>query len=149
MSSFKLISAIASATTALTFSLPAVSATFDLNWQGQTLGYQAKGQFSYEDNAVPTDGIIRTDDLDTFDIAFFTPEGELLQSFDDNTQTLGFNFNFDTATSEILQTGRWDSPTGLNVGGVRTEELNLFSINDAGAALFDDDAPSPHTHLTD
>lgn len=131
------------------FTLPANAVTFNLSWTGQTLGYRAEGQFSYEENTIAPDGIVRSNDLSDFDIAFFTPQGELLQSFTNNTQTPGFNFNFDTTTGEILQTGRWDSPTGLNVGGVRTEEINLFSAPNPKADLFEGDAPSPHIHLTD
>ncbi|MEO1395905.1 MAG: PEP-CTERM sorting domain-containing protein [Cyanobacteria bacterium J06634_5] len=148
MFSFKLISAASSAAV-LSVSMPAIAVTFDLSWQGQTLGYRAEGQFSYAEDAVPGDGIVRSGDVDALDIAFFTPQGELLKSFDNSVQTPGFNFNFDTTTGEILQTGPWDSPTGLNIGGVRTEALNMFSAPNPKANFFEDDAPSPHVHLTD
>ena len=141
--------AASTAVAALSFSLPATAVTFDLSWQGQTLGYEATGKFSYDESAVPGDGIVRSDNIDTFDIAFFTPEGELFKSFTDNVQTPGFNFNFDTTTGDILQTGRWDSKTGLNIGGVRTEELNMFSAGNPKADLFEEERPSPHVHLTD
>ncbi|MEO1619888.1 MAG: PEP-CTERM sorting domain-containing protein [Cyanobacteria bacterium J06632_3] len=139
----------ASAIAALSITLPANAVTFDLSWQGQTLGYRAEGQFSYDESAIATDGIVRSNDIDNLDIAFFTPQGELLQSFENSHQAPGFNFNFDTQTGEILQEGKWDSPTGLNVGGIRTEELNLFSINDTKGDIFAGDEPSPHIHLTD
>lgn len=139
----------ASAIASFTTLSPAQAVTFDLSWKGQTLGYTADGQFSYDESRVPSDNIVRTGDLTSFDIAFFSPEGELLKSFEDNTQTPGFNFNFDTTTTEIFQTARWDSPEGINVGGVRGEELNLFSVGNPKADLFDTDAPSPHVHLTD
>ncbi|MEL6385594.1 MAG: PEP-CTERM sorting domain-containing protein [Cyanobacteria bacterium J06626_18] len=125
------------------------AATFDLNWTGQTLGYTAEGRFSFDDASIPGDGIIRADDITTFDIAFFTPEGMLMEAFADNQTTEGFNFNFDTTTGEILQTGRWDTPTGINIGGVREEQLNFFSVPNPKADLFEDDTPSPHVHLTD
>lgn len=141
--------AISTATIALSFALPAAAVTFDLSWKGQTLGYEATGRFSYDESTVPSDGIVRSDDVDTFDISFFTPGGELFKSFTDNAQTPGFNFNFDTSTESILQTGRWDSPTGLNVGGVKGEELNMFSAGNPKADLFEDEELSPHVHLTD
>ncbi len=125
------------------------AATFDLSWTGQTLGYTAEGRFSFDDASIPGDGIIRADDVTAFDIAFFTPEGTLMEAFTDNQTTEGFNFNFDTTTGEVLQTGRWDTPTGINIGGVREEQLNFFSVPNPKADLFGDDTPSPHVHLTD
>lgn len=134
----------------LTAPVGAAVLDFDLSWTGQTLGYGAAGSFSYDSSVIPEDGIVRTDNLRTFDISFFTPEGDLIQSFVDNHLTTdGFNFNFDTATGEILQTGFWDSPTGISIGGVRGEELNFFSIPDPTSSLFADGIPSPHVHLTD
>lgn len=32
--------------------------TFNLNWEGQTLGYGAEGSFSYDESSVPDDGIV-------------------------------------------------------------------------------------------
>lgn len=144
------IIAVIGIATSLAVAAPVQSATFDLNWTGQTLGYTAKGRFSFDDAAVPADGMVRAADLTSFDIAFFAPDGTLLAAFPDNPQTTaGFNFNFDTTTGEILQTGRWDTPSGINIGGVRGEQLNFFSVGNPGADLFADDAPSPHVHLTD
>ena len=144
------IAVVAGTVTSLVVAVPVQSATFELSWTGQTLGYTAEGLFSFDDATIPGDGIIREEDLTSFEIAFFTPEDSLIEAFPDNHQTTaGFNFNFDTATGEILQTGRWDEPDGISIGGVRGEQLNFFSVNDAVADLFDDDVPSPHVHLTD
>lgn len=130
--------------------LPAQAITFQLDWTGQTLGYSAEGSFSYDESTIPADGIVRADDLTGFDIAFFTPDKVLMESFEDNyLTTAGFNFTFDTTTGEILQTGRWDTPTGINIGGVRGEGLNFFSVPNPKADLFAIDEPSPHVHLTD
>lgn len=49
---------------------PSEAVTFDLSWKGQTLGYTAEGSFSYDESAVPTDDIVRTSNLDDFDIIF-------------------------------------------------------------------------------
>lgn len=138
------------AVTVFAIALPAQAVTFQLDWTGQTLGYSAEGSFSYDESMVPTDGIVRADDLTSFDIAFFTPDQVLMESFEDNHLTTeGFNFNFDTTTGEILQTGLWDTPTGINIGGVRGEDLNFFSVPNPKADLFATDEPSPHVHLTD
>ncbi|MEM8604667.1 MAG: PEP-CTERM sorting domain-containing protein [Cyanobacteria bacterium P01_H01_bin.121] len=141
--------AAAGAILSFTLGTPVEAATFDLNWTGQTLGYTAEGRFSFDDASIPADGIIRSEDVTSFEIAFFTPEGGLMESFADNQTTPGFNFNFDTTTGEILQTGLWDTPTGINIGGIRGEQLNFFSVPNPKADLFGDDTPSPHVHLTD
>ncbi len=90
------------------FSLGLVSAgsaeaiTFNLRWTGQTLGYQVKGSFSYDENAVAGDGIVRKDDLTSFDVAFIDPDGNVFEEFFDNHLTPSFNFNFDTTRSSSL-----------------------------------------------
>lgn len=146
----RFMSATAVVGVSFAIAVPAQAVTFQLDWTGQTLGYTVDGSFSYDETAVPADGIVRTADLDGFDIAFFTPEGALMEAFADNHLTTdGFNFNFDTTTGEILQTGRWDTSTGINIGGVRGKDLNLFSVPNPKGNLFLDDVPSPHVHLTD
>lgn len=145
-----LSTAALSATLGLSAATPAEAVTFRLDWTGQTLGYRASGRFSYDEAATPEDGVIRAQNLDSFDIAFFTPNQQLIAAFPDNHLTTdGFNFNFDSATGEILQTGRYDTPTGISVGGEREKALNFFSAPNPKAALFATDAPSPHVHLTD
>ncbi len=129
---------------------PAEAITFGLHWTGQTLGYQVKGSFSYDENAVDADGIVREDDLTSFDIAFITPDGNVFKEFFDNHLTSSdFNFNFDTNTNEILQTGAYDADNGISIGGERGEGVNFFSAPNPMADLFPDDEPSPHVHLTD
>lgn len=143
---------LSAAITTISFAiaLPAEAITFQLDWTGQTLGYTIEGRFSYDEFLVPVDGIVRKENLDSFDVAFFTPEGSLIETFADNHITTdGFNFNFDTTTGEILQAGRWDTPSGINIGGIRGEDLNFFSVPNSKADLFADSEPSPHVHLTD
>ncbi|MGK7885820.1 MAG: PEP-CTERM sorting domain-containing protein [Crocosphaera sp.] len=124
--------------------------TFDLHWTGQTLGYQLKGSFSYDENAVGEDGMINEDDLTSFDLAIIDPNGNVFKEFLDNHLTTpDFNFNFDTNTKEILQTGPSDAEDGISIGGEKTVGLNFFSAPNPMADLFDDNEPSPHVHLTD
>lgn len=125
--------------------------TLNLHWTGQTLGYQLKGSFSYDETQVNNDGIVRKDDLTSFDIAFIDPDGNVFQQFLNNHLTFSdFNFNFDTNTNQILQTGFWDQPDGISIGGMRGQGVNFFSVPDSMVDLFpDDDDPSPHVHLTD
>ena len=138
------------------FSLGLVSAgsaeaiTFNLHWTGQTLGYQVKGSFSYNENEVNGDGIVQKDDLTSFDIAFIDPDGNVFKEFLDNhLNSPDFNFNFDTNTKQILQTGAYDADNGISIGGERELGVNFFSAPDPMADLFPDDEPSPHVHLTD
>ncbi len=124
---------------------------FNMDWTGQTLGYEGKGKFSYDETKVPTDGIVRKNDLESFDITFSDPNGNLIAKFEDDHLSEGFNFNFDTATGKILQSGLWDAPDGISIGEPREQGLNFWSVP---GALFDDDSelppsPNPHVHLTD
>ncbi len=124
--------------------------TFNLHWTGQTAGYQIKGSFSYDENAVGGDGMINEDDLTSFDIKFIDPNGNVFKEFLDNHLTTpDFNFNFDTNTKEILQTGPSDADNGISIGGEKTVGLNFFSAPNPMANLFPDNEQSPHVHLTD
>ena len=110
--------------------------TFSWHWTGQPAGYQLKGSFSYDENA--------------FDIAFIDPNCNVFKEFLDNHLTSpDFNFNFDTNTKEILQTGPSDADNGISIGGEKNVGLNFFSAPNPMTELFDDDDPSPHVHLTD
>ena len=127
---------------------------FNFEWTGQIAGFSAEGEFSYdeEDESIE-DGIVREEDLTSFDISFYDPEGNLLKTYEDNHLTFDeFNFAFDTETNEILQNGVYFGPTGLNVGektAVGDDEftgLNLWSIppyNPKG------EVPPPHLHFDD
>ena len=74
--------------------------------------------FSFDDQFLGQ--IITKDELSDFMISFFNPDTTLLASFDydfPNPDTSGeFNFNFDSATGIILQTGSFDTPTGFDLG---------------------------------
>ncbi|MEL6333153.1 MAG: PEP-CTERM sorting domain-containing protein [Cyanobacteria bacterium J06626_26] len=150
-------SAIAIATTLSLCTLtPAQAATFRLSWTGQILGYSAEGQFSYDDAQTYEDGIVRGDDLEAFDIAFYDPQGSLIQEFEDNHLTYsGFNFNFDTQTGEILQDGSFDEPNGIDIGEYTVlfdeagNSIGATGLNFWSAAPVVDGVPIPHVHLTD
>ena len=136
---------------------PAQAATFRISWTGQILGYSAEGQFSYDDTQTYENGIVRGDDFEAFDIAFFDPQGNLIQEFEDNHLTYaGFNFNFDTQAGEILQDGSFNEPNGIDIGeytvlfdeagdAVGATGLNFWSA----APPTPDGGTIPHVHLTD
>ncbi|WP_107667016.1 PEP-CTERM sorting domain-containing protein [Cyanothece sp. BG0011] len=131
---------------------PAQAVTFQLSWTGQILGYRAEGSFSYDETKDYDNGIVRKDDLESFDIAFFDPEGNLIKEFIDNHLTYAnFNFNFDTTTRTILQDGSFDEPNGIDIGEYvlidenEPEGLNFWSAAPIGS----DGVAIPHVHLTD
>ncbi|NEQ96805.1 MAG: PEP-CTERM sorting domain-containing protein [Cyanothece sp. SIO2G6] len=135
---------------------PAQAAAFRLSWTGQILGYSAEGRFSYDDARTYEDGIVRGNDLDSFDIAFFDPQGQLIQEFEDNHLTYsGFNFNFDTQTGEILQDGFFNEPNGIDIGEYTVlfdeagEPIGATGLNFWSAAPAPNGEPIPHVHLTD
>lgn len=138
-------------------SAPAQAVTFGLSWTGQILGYSAEGEFSYDEDQSYEDGIVRGDDLETFDIAFYDPQGNLIQEFEDNHLTYsGFNFNFDTQTGEVLQDGFFDEPNGIDIGEYTVvfddagEPIGAAGLNFWSAAPVSDEGESiPHVHLTD
>ncbi|MGD1854970.1 MAG: PEP-CTERM sorting domain-containing protein [Leptolyngbyaceae cyanobacterium] len=142
--------------TALSLGTPAQAVTFRLSWTGQILGYSAEGQFSYDDNQTYEDGIVRGDDLEAFDVAFYDPQGSLIQEFEDNHLTYsGFNFNFDTQTGEILQDGFFNEPNGIDIGEYTVlfdeagNSIGATGLNFWSAAPVVDGEPIPHVHLTD
>ncbi|MEM8779731.1 MAG: PEP-CTERM sorting domain-containing protein [Cyanobacteria bacterium P01_G01_bin.49] len=132
---------------------PAQAVTFQLSWTGQILGYQAEGSFSYDETKDYDNGIVRKDNLESFDIEFFDPEGNLIKEFIDNHLTYpDFNFNFDTETGIILQDGFFNEPNGIDIGEYVFDEasgladgLNFWSAAPTG----EDGVTIPHVHLTD
>lgn len=131
---------------------PAQAVTFKLSWTGQILGYRAEGSFSYDETKDYENGIVRKDDLESFDIAFFDPEGNLIKEFIDNHLTYAnFNFNFDTTTRTILQDGFYDEPNGIDIGEYVFDPVNGLAdgLNFWSAAPAPNGVPIPHVHLTD
>ncbi|MEL7406171.1 MAG: hypothetical protein AAFN00_04310 [Cyanobacteria bacterium J06558_2] len=92
-------------------------AVFDFSWTGQIAGFSVEGQFSYDANQSFIEGIVREEDLLSFDISFFDPDGNLLRTYEDNHLTFPeFNFAYDTTVGEILTDGIFTEPDGFNVG---------------------------------
>ncbi len=91
------------------------AASYRLDWLGDQ-GYSAQGQFSYDDSFLGS--VVTKDQLTDFAISFFNPEGSLLQNFNYDFPQLDstFNFNFDTITKTVLQTGNFDTSNGLDLG---------------------------------
>ena len=128
-------------------------AAFNFDWKGQIAGFSVQGEFSYDSNQSYEDGIVREEDLNSFDISFFDPDGNLLKTYEDNHLTFPeFNFAFDTNTLEILQDGVFFEPDGINVGEKTTigdgefTGLNFWSrppLNPFG------EVPPPHVHIDD
>ncbi|MEM1279581.1 MAG: serine hydrolase, partial [Cyanobacteria bacterium P01_H01_bin.152] len=91
--------------------------TYEFDWTGQIAEFRVEGEFSYDASALPTDGIVREENLESFDISFFGPDGLLLRTYEDNHLTFPeFNFAFDTGTRQVLTDGLFDGPDGINVG---------------------------------
>ncbi len=130
---------------------PAQAVTFQLSWTGQILGYRTEGSFSYDETQNFDNGIVRKDNLESFDIAFFDPEGNLIKEFIDNHLTYpDFNFNFDTKTETILQDGFFNEPNGIDIGEFAlTNEDEAEGLNFWSAAPILDGVAIPHVHLTD
>ncbi|MGD1862422.1 MAG: serine hydrolase [Leptolyngbyaceae cyanobacterium] len=126
--------------------------TYQFDWTGQIAGFSVEGEFSYDASQFLTDGIVREENLESFDISFFDPDGNLLRTYEDNHLTFPeFNFAFDIDAREILQDGFFLAPDGLNVGektsvGDGFSGLNFWSrpeFNSQG------EVPPPHLHIDD
>ncbi|BCL36422.1 PEP-CTERM sorting domain-containing protein [Nostoc sp. MS1] len=109
--------AIAALTSVATFTnlAQANAAAFNLSWTGNQ-GYSAQGKFSYDDAF--SGNIITKDQLKSFDISFFNPQGVLLREFNYSfpNSSSSFNFNFDRSKKTVLQTGNFDRPNGFDLG---------------------------------
>ncbi|NEP63526.1 MAG: hypothetical protein F6K31_42625, partial [Symploca sp. SIO2G7] len=107
--------------------------TLEFEWTGQIAGFSVEGEFSYSASDRLVNGIVREENLRSFDISFFDPDGNLLRTYGDNHLTFPeFNFAFDTGTQQILSDGIFTGPDGLNVGektavGDGFTGLNLWS----------------------
>ena len=109
--------------------------TYEFDWTGQIAEFSVEGEFSYDASQAFAfeDGIVREEDLESFDISFFDPDGNLLRTYEDNHLTFDdFNFAFDTNTKQILTDGIFTESDGLNVGektavGDSFTGLNLWS----------------------
>ena len=111
--------------------------TYEFDWTGQIAEFSVEGEFSYDLSQSYADGIVREENLESFDISFFDPSGNLLRTYEDNHLTFDeFNFAFDTNTNQILTDGIFTEPDGLNVGektavGDGFTGLNLWSKSKA------------------
>ena len=86
-------------------------AAYEFYWSGQIAGFIVNGRFSYDEDKVAANGIVREEDLLSFDVSFYDPQGNLLRTYEDNhDESLypTFNFAFDTLTKQILQDGTWN-----------------------------------------
>ena len=120
----------------------------DFAWEGQLAGFGVEGQFSHDETSLPIDGVIRKEDLLSFDVSFYDPQDNLLRTYVDNHLTYDlFNFNYDTNTRTILQDGGFSEPDGIDIGEYteiaqgQFTGLNFWSRPPASSV--------PHVHFDD
>lgn len=85
-------------------------AGYEFYWGGQIAGFMVNGRFSFNEDEVPENGIVREEDLLSFEVSFYDPQGTHLRTYYDNHDKSlypTFNFAFDTLTNRILQDGTW------------------------------------------
>jgi len=135
------LTAIAATSAALSIAVSfnaskADAAMFNLNWQGSG-GYSATGSFSFDDALQGQ--LITKNELDSLNISFFDASNTLLQSFNyaNPASDTEFNFNFNSATGTILQSGAYASPTGVDLGiGFFAGETGIdFYTSDGNATI--------------
>ncbi|MEM7061667.1 MAG: PEP-CTERM sorting domain-containing protein [Cyanobacteria bacterium P01_B01_bin.77] len=139
---------------ALSLAIPAQAEAIEFNfdWTGQIAGFQVSGSFGYDETQSYLDGIVRTDDLDFLNISFFAPDGGLLQTYTDNHLDPGVNFNFDTNTQELLQSGSYNEPDGMNLGAPNFDQESGNDPALAAGLSFWSKPPrsgTPHVHFDD
>ena len=105
----------------------AAPVVYDLAWAGDG-GYSMRGRFTFDETLVGT--VIDETQLLTYDISFFNPSNGLLGSYDRTNQFPEFNFNFDTSTGTVLQTGAPLGPTGLLTGN--SVSFDPYLVSDSG-----------------
>ena len=106
--------------------------TYEFEWTGQIAGFSVEGEFSYDLSQAFSfeDGIVREENLESFNISFFDPDGNLLRTYENNHLTFPeFNFAFDTNTQQILTNGIYTEPDGLNVGEKTAVEDGFTGLN--------------------
>ncbi len=114
----------------------------DFTWTGQIAQFTIEGSFSFNENEIGLDGVANTGELESLEVSFFSPDGDLLQTYSENHLDAGVNFNYDVEVGEILQDGVFDAPDGLNVGdGTRSDGWTFWS-KPFEAAI-------PHLHVDD
>lgn len=112
------------------------AAMFNLSWQGSD-SYSATGSFSFDDALQGQ--LIAKNELDSFNISFFDASNTLLQSFNYSNPASEpeLNFNFNSATGTILQSGTYDSATGFDLGiNYNVGQTGLDFYTASGAASY-------------
>ncbi len=137
---------------------------YEFSWRGQFAGFMVKGRFSYNENDVPKNGIIREENLLALDVSFYDPKGRLMRTYTDNHKfpvdkkgSPYVNFAFDTITEEILQTGSWNVDdndrrfrNGLMLGEGNPDLRSQVGVQ-SGLAFWSrpNDNVVPHLHFDD
>lgn len=92
---------------------------YDFHWSGQVAGFSVMGSFSFDDANADANGLIDKNDLASFDVSFYDPNGSLMRTYVDNHLPQNnplFNFHFDSVGLRILQDGTYNED-GSNVDG--------------------------------
>ncbi|MEM9770019.1 MAG: hypothetical protein AAF889_00185 [Cyanobacteria bacterium P01_D01_bin.73] len=139
---------------ALSLAIPAHAEATEYNfeWSGQIAGFSVKGSFGFDETRSYADGIVRAKDLDFLHIFFYAPDGTLLKFYMDNHLDPGVNFNFDINTQELLQSGSYNEPDGISLGGVNYDKQSGNDPSQAEGFSFWSKPPrsnTPHMHVDD
>jgi hypothetical protein len=122
-------------------SLPSKAAliSYNMDWTGNS-GFSMTGMFSFDDEDITPGNLITENELNSFMISFFDPSSSPLKSYDLTTVDAGvFNFNFETDTELIRQSGLPDDDFNFTAGGVFPTDVLLVSEHfcpTTGAGLF-------------
>ena len=133
---------------------------YEFYWSGQFAGFIVNGRFSFDRDTVPANGIVREEDLLSFDVSFYDPQGNHLRTYYDNhnlSKYPSFNFAFDTLTEQILEDGTWsvdDDNRRFRNGFLMGEgdpELRSVPGSQTGLAFWSrpGDDKVPHLHVDD
>lgn len=131
-------------------------------WRGQFAGFIVNGRFAYDH--IPSNGIVREEDLIFLDVSFYDPQGHYLRTYGDNhlypKDNEGHpcvNFAFDSLSQEILQDGTWkvdDDDNRYRNGftmGEGNPDLRSQPGVQSGLAFWSrpGDDKTPHLHVDD
>ena len=90
--------------------------------------------------------------MDFLNIFFFAPDGTLLKSYVNNHLDPGVNYNIDTKTKTLLQTGSYNETTGHNLGAPNFDRESGNDPSQAAGLSFWSKPPrssTPHLHIDD
>lgn len=102
--------------------------SYDLAWEGSNNGYHGTGNFSFDNASVGGDNLIQESDLLSFNFSFFDPSNTFLATYD-LTNQVSFNFNFETNTEIVRQSGFPFDDFNLSIGNFTVGGFTLVAKN--------------------